>query len=1410
MKYNWKRFWCPRSGKFDLSDGGFLSDPEGEYSKWIMQDVVPFESISKYPCLVLLGEPGIGKSIAMKSFFEEFQDLDTDSGENLLFINLNEYGDESRLICDVFGCEVFDRWKNGSHILHLFIDSLDECRIRIPQVATIFKNRFEQLGDNLSRLKLRIACRTAEWPDTLEKYLPDLWGKDNFGAFELVPLRRKDVRLACETENINSERFISELYRTETVPFAIKPVTLNFLFAIFKQESRFPGSRYDLYEKGCMLLCEEFNPNRQDLRMFGGVGHLTSKVRLNISSWIAAVSVFCRKPTIYDAKPITPVNQEEVTLSDLTGIEELIESKIENITENDIRVALGTGLFSSRGPNRMGFAHQTYAEFLAARYLLKIGMKTDNILSILKHQDDPEGNVVPQLYETSAWIAKSNKKIFSTIAETNAQILLRGDTENLKDEDRSVIVDSLLNALYLTHAHDRDWNIRRYYNRLSHSNIERQLRPWIENTEIHSLVRNTAVDIAEVCCVKDLQTLLAEIALNPDEDMSVRAKSVHAISEIGDDSSRCRMRPLVLVDYVDDPDFRLKGYAMKALWPKLIDAKTLFENLIPPKDGTIRGGYSSFIAYELAKGIKAEDLPLALEWVNTNFKAGFLDYDFTHLADEIIILSWQYLDIFDVMRTLIKVVKSFFKEYRELITDHDKREKSANIFEDTRKRRSFVQELIPALDEPNDSFDFINRWPRLIRHEDFEWCVKQLLISVSHKHESAWAELVWMLYRWSESNSDQLDLIFIARQKSKKFSEISKDFFQPVFLDSEQAKKLKKQYQQVVKFQKKKEPKVLDWLPKDRIQHYLERFEQGDNDAWWALLMELTLEDTSTHYKKVFDLELTGLPGWINSDGTTRNRILKAAEKYLNSKETFNSEKLYDGKADAKDIAIIKAFIVLKDLLPDKFQNLSKEVWAHWTPVFFGPFGLGDKKVVINEFIKIAYRNIPERFLDLVRDILHYQISKSQNVSVLDKIENIWDEAIANVIFEILEEAKTDFKCWGILLKALIFHGHKGSILLAEAELSSPISRVYPQRRLTIIAAQNLILYSSDAAWPKIWPLFQSDKDFVRELLLESAYYLDHEVGTLCKKLNENEIADLYIWLVREFPYSEDRRKGGSYTPSSDDMNRELRDRLLRILEGMGTVNSLIAIEGIVNILVEYDWLKATLVEAKRNTLRNTWNPLIPKDLSEICKKPDSVLVRDAGELQNVLVETLKGLESDLQGETPAVQDLWGPSDWSANTKFYRPQDENHFSNWIKRNLETNLKSRGIVVAREVEIRQGLGTTKGEKTDIHVTAIVPEVSGGNFEQVRVIIEAKGCWNKELKTAMKNQLVERYLKENQCRNGIYLVGWFVCDQWDNTDYRKGITPKWLISDARNFFNRQSFDLSSRDLTIQSVVLNTGLR
>jgi len=67
---NWKRFWCRREGRIILDDDGYLSDPDSGMGALFNPDVVPFEKMRSTPCLILLGEAGIGKSRTLRSLRE--------------------------------------------------------------------------------------------------------------------------------------------------------------------------------------------------------------------------------------------------------------------------------------------------------------------------------------------------------------------------------------------------------------------------------------------------------------------------------------------------------------------------------------------------------------------------------------------------------------------------------------------------------------------------------------------------------------------------------------------------------------------------------------------------------------------------------------------------------------------------------------------------------------------------------------------------------------------------------------------------------------------------------------------------------------------------------------------------------------------------------------------------------------------------------------------------------------------------------------------------------------------------------------------------------------------------------------------------------------------------------------------
>ncbi|GAI34595.1 unnamed protein product, partial [marine sediment metagenome] len=247
-------------------------------------------------------------------------------------------------------------------------------------------------------------------------------------------------------------------------------------------------------------------------------------------------------------------------------------------------------------------------------------------------------------------------------------------------------------------------------------------------------------------------------------------------------------------------------------------------------------------------------------------------------------------------------------------------------------------------------------------------------------------------------------------------------------------------------------------------------------------------------------------------------------------------------------------------------------------------------------------------------------------------------------------------------------------------------------------------------------------------------------------------------------------------------------------------------IRHIMQVFPESSWLKWVLVEAQNITRRRTWMPPQPSDILKIACNKEARLVQNGKHLLEILIESLKRLKAKLQGETPAAIDLWN----QIGSDEYQPKDEPNLSNYVKRHLDDDLRQRGIVVNREVEIRRGEGSAQGEQTDIHVDAISRGTDGKEYDRVTVIIETKGCWNQELDNAMETQLLNRYLKDNHCQYGLYLVGWFNCDQWSNADYRKKRSPRLSNDEAQLRFDAQATDLSQQGTLIKALVIVVNQR
>src|ERR1041385_77626 len=119
----WKRFWCPREKTFEMSDQGFLADPEAEYGKFLNPNLSTLRELGEKRCLVFLGEPGIGKSWEISHQIADVEKNLSAAGDQLLYLDLRSFASEDRLLRALFGSPQVESWRSSGQTLHLFLDS---------------------------------------------------------------------------------------------------------------------------------------------------------------------------------------------------------------------------------------------------------------------------------------------------------------------------------------------------------------------------------------------------------------------------------------------------------------------------------------------------------------------------------------------------------------------------------------------------------------------------------------------------------------------------------------------------------------------------------------------------------------------------------------------------------------------------------------------------------------------------------------------------------------------------------------------------------------------------------------------------------------------------------------------------------------------------------------------------------------------------------------------------------------------------------------------------------------------------------------------------------------------------------------------------------------------------------------
>ncbi|RWC39820.1 hypothetical protein [Mesorhizobium sp.] len=290
-------------------------------------------SLRDEPFLVLVGEPGLGKSTALEH--EAY-------GEGMPVLTCRDVMNGTPLP------------QSGT----VYLDALDEYRS-----GENGKDKLVQLANALNAGKVarwRLTCRAEDWRDAADlKAMNRAAEHGRIVVAHLLPLCADEALAVLAALGADDSRsFYDQALACGAAAFLESPLSLRLLHTVVMADGIWPESRFELYERAIHALAHEHDPER------------VTDSRPGVDAIIETASKLCfyalasGARAIWRANAMAPGKAEYLSLNSL------------NLPSGLTGAALDTALFRGEGHAFVAF-HRTVAEFLAARFLARTTVGAD-------------------------------------------------------------------------------------------------------------------------------------------------------------------------------------------------------------------------------------------------------------------------------------------------------------------------------------------------------------------------------------------------------------------------------------------------------------------------------------------------------------------------------------------------------------------------------------------------------------------------------------------------------------------------------------------------------------------------------------------------------------------------------------------------------------------------------------------------------------------------------------------------------------------------------------------------------------------------------------------------------------------------------------------------------------------------
>ena len=1344
--------------------------------------------LARFRGVVLLGSAGAGKTTETRRLAEH----ERASGRSVHECRLAEYADTSSELADHLKRLAEDT--GATTCFHL--DALDEAMIPGRRRWLAIKHWIDRdLRDNGT--SIRISCRTAVWPEDLSKAIRNFCGEESFATAYLQPLAVEDVAAAAQSLGIDPASFLARIEKARAGSLAEHPLTLRMLLDLSKDGHNLPSTLKDLFADGVRMLVRD----RQERQEIGTQTPVRPDRLLDVAELLACCTVLAGRETVNIGDDV-PANQ--LGLQDLSV---LAGNKAE-IAEDEIRAAGSSGLCDSAAPATFRFAHRQFAEYLAGRRLAKL--PTHQARAFLAGPDGWRSGAAGPLRETAAFAAMFSTDLAEWLSSRDPEVIGLSDVADsaLRRQATHELLDRFRSgAVTGQELHRSGMEL----NGFQYEGAETDLRPVLAERGQHcENVLECAISLIKRWRLSSMSDALADLVLDSTAPLNSRTSAGYALRDCGTNAARKRLKPLVAGLPEDDHD-ELKGIALQCNWPDRLSTPELFEALTPRRRRSFFGAYERFVY-----GLDAEESPAVghvaagLRWA-IGLTSEPNDTDPLHrLGMRIAHAALRELDAPEIAAALVSLMRRWEKYCKSPLASL--REPSSNedfpLYVDRRARRRLIDRLAELVESTENLRILAFTTPGLLRDEDFRWllergCDDGREIDVREKYLQIAKRLPWQrrpddVEAWLRvCNVDPVRKV-LGNLKS-------------VDLDSEQAVRLRKEWEAIHEPRRKAEAPRLDLAPRERVLRALMLSENKDVSYFPNLCRQLTLEPTSTHYGT--GRFLIDTPGWRDAEPGVRNRIVHVAKRYL-SDETLATELSSTVTPNAFRPAGMGALWLVLERDPDWLRSRSEAWWTDWCPYVLGESTPsmhgepGDPKqrlaALLNE---AAASSVRREILRLASndgtDGRHAQFADALRLLVgqpnteLDEVlcgaleaGSVREESIVDVVEFVLARAKDRAfpTCLRILENAT---GHTGK---------SPAEHV----------AVALLRKDPGASWTILKKYLASDRDRAHRVLMAFAYSKLH--GPL-GVMSTPQLGELVGMLLDLFPLEDvsdesDDDEGGLVGPA--DAADLLRKQLIAHLDDLRDKESL----GVFRRLDQrfgnrYPWLADARMHASRGYHLLRWSPFPLDVVASVMDAETQRLLRSDEDVVDGIECAIDQYQVALRRDgRESVEDLWNTAGDAPS-----PKREEHVSRKLCGVVRSYFQNYAVTADREVEIHRGHvasadGGQPGSKVDVLVRVPGRGTTGG--DAIRVPVEVKLSSNGEAKTGMRDQLAGRYMPQLDATHGVYVVVWMTTPDPARLPFHH--RPRWSsIEEARRELNEEAGRLSEeRKVHVRAVVVDGSLR